>query len=662
MSTKWIRKYIIPILFLGLAGAILWTYTSVREEPVNEPAGEVTLSILPDYGVVSGKDITVWPKGTSLPQGMASYFFAAEPKVILTPTLRLSGQARASLDTRIKSRIILQSVDDKGQLYWQYQLREIPEQTFLLSQGMPGQADQKEYQAADIRLEVYAAYQLVNRIGEELMDQTGTIQLMVNSEVTVFGSINDIPLKETLTQALPITLQQTGFTLPKTEEAEVKHTLVEGQDLPGPWETLAVTITEHPLQFGISGFIIVLISLLLVITRSKSKTAAEHKRYREWITEGSVEVEDRMQIYIHELEGLVDLAIDMDRRVIYDSRLRRYYVLTEDMVYVYDPEHLRGILDHKQQLGRLLVEQRLINPEQLEIGLYYQKKIGRRLGESLIALGFIDETTLYSTLAAQHKLDYYELDPKSEIHDTEWLSKMNIREARALISLPLGRRADGIQVIASGETSREGIKNILEEIFGADIYLVFARPSAIHVILDLIEAKEREKLNIIKPENGQKATLNERLTEDERGEFKGAYYRGHILSLLLLKALRLVDTAILSEIPAKEDTLGWLVNKNIINSGLAGLIQGVGKAVETMEFKARQEKQIPGILEVLTGANFITEATVEWITKEAAIQGLPIDRLLLDNYLISESTLNHINVLFGTIESILKNYQGQELS
>ena len=85
------------------------------------------------------------------------------------------------------------------------------------------------------------------------------------------------------------------------------------------------------------------------------------------------------------------------------------------MTYIHDPGLTNPFIDNKQQLGKILIDRGLIQPEQLETGLYYQKRIGCRLGESLIALGFIDETILYSTLAAQQKIAYYELDTKKEI-------------------------------------------------------------------------------------------------------------------------------------------------------------------------------------------------------------------------------------------------------
>lgn len=652
MIAKWLRRYLVPILLLGLLASALWTYNSIKAQPVKSLPKEVTLSVIPEYEIISGKQLTVWPKGTTLPQGLASYFYAAEPMLILTPRVTLSGAEQAFFNARITSGVVLQAVDDKGQVYWQYPFIKTPERSFTLSQEPGGLEDQSSFAADELRLELAPAYEAINRISGELMFQTGTFQTMIYTEVEVSGEINGNTAEETLVQTLPITMQQAGFILPKTQEAAAEITLLEAEEIPGFGETVIVTIRNHRIPFGATAFLLLLLFLILVTTGDKSKTAKEHRRFREWITEGSVELKDRLQIHIHGLEGLVDLAIDLDRRVIYDSRMERYYVLTEDIVYVYDPENLRSLLDHKQQLGKLLMEQGLLSTEQLEMGLLYQKKIGRRLGESLVALGLIDETTLYSTLAAQSNLDYTELDPEGEF-DTGWLDKLNPREAIALMALPLGRRADGRLVIASAEAARANMKETLREIFSTDIYLIAARPTAIVEALERINAREREKDSLSRQEDGKKPSTKEGLSEEELDRFRASYFRGVIQPELLLKAYGRVKASVLSQVPEKENLLGWLVNKNIISSCAAGLIRGLGKATEAMEFKLRQEKKVPSVTEIMAGAEFITVETKAWAEQEALIQGEPAERILISNFITTEDTVAQAELLIGILRQLL---------
>jgi hypothetical protein len=656
MKSKRIIRLVLPILFVALSASILWTYLSIKKQPTRTYSEGLTLSVIPEYEIITGRQLTVWPKGSRLPQGMASYFYSAEPLLILKPKVLLSGAGQVSLQGKISSRIILQSVNDKGQVYWQYQYRGNPEEDYTLTKNMVGQADRSEYAAGELKLELLPAYEAINRISEELLYQVGTFQTLLITELTVTGEIEGVQREVTLLQTLPITMQATAFTLPKTEEAAAELALIATEDVPGLGETIFDTIGNQRLPFGITALLLLLIFLLLMLGRSRHEVAAEHRRFREWITEGSVELKDRLQIHIHELEGLVDLAIDLDRRVIYDTRLGSYYVLTEDMVYVYDPAYLKGLLDHKQQLGKLLLEQKILSPEQLELGLLYQKKIGRRLGESLIALGLIDETTLYSTLAAQAELNYYELDPNMEV-DTGWLDRLKLSEAKALMSLPLGLREDGRLVIASAEPAREHMKDTLQEIFGKDIYLIAVKPSAINTILERLEAREREETTLFQPGDMRRTDIKEGLSADERDRFRTFYLRGILIPELLLRAAGILKSGIMSQVPEKENLLSWLVNKNMLSSSLAALLKGLGKVLEEMDFMQRQ-KRLPSVTEVLAGAGFITAETKAWAEQEEHIRGVSADSILINNYLTSEETIREARLLLAAILSMMGELGG----
>ena len=400
--------------------------------------------------------------------------------------------------------------------------------------------------------------------------------------------------------------------------------------------------------------IILLIILMLLVNVKGTKAAATHRRYKEWITEGNVEIRDKLSINILSLEGLVDLAIDLDKRVIFDSGVNKYYVLAEDIVYVHDPDHTHSLLENKTQLGKLLLNRGIIIPEQLELGLYYQKKIGGRLGESLIALGFINETTLYSTLAAQQKVDYYELDPVNYSSDISWLDKMSIQKARALMSLPLGVRADGKLVVACSEASREGIKEALQEMFGTQVQITATRPSVIYEVLERLEDWEKEKQSIPTADSNNELVPVDRLTGKEREQFTAAYYRGIIQHELLLKAAGLVDSVTLSQIPEQEVMLSWLSNKNIISGEIANLIKGLDEAAEKMDFKARHEKQQPDFINLLLYAHYLTPETVEWVKREQILQGISASRTALYNYLASEETVRNAELLTDTLADILK--------
>lgn len=63
----------------------------------------------------------------------------------------------------------------------------------------------------------------------------------------------------------------------------------------------------------------------------------------------------------------------------------------------------------RQRLGDLLVTENIITNDQLELALQQQKQLGRKLGATLIDLGFIEEEQLLRFLAQQLNIPYFDL-------------------------------------------------------------------------------------------------------------------------------------------------------------------------------------------------------------------------------------------------------------
>ncbi|HEY3487904.1 MAG TPA: ATPase, T2SS/T4P/T4SS family [Gammaproteobacteria bacterium] len=78
---------------------------------------------------------------------------------------------------------------------------------------------------------------------------------------------------------------------------------------------------------------------------------------------------------------------------------------------------LQGAQRKKIRIGDLLVEHRVITQEQLEVALKEQRKLGRKLGQTLVTLGYIDENSLLDFLSKQLSmplidLKHFELKPE----------------------------------------------------------------------------------------------------------------------------------------------------------------------------------------------------------------------------------------------------------
>jgi hypothetical protein len=419
------------------------------------------------------------------------------------------------------------------------------------------------------------------------------------------------------------------------------------------WTYKSFKSNTATITYLVDAFIIILLVVLLIKNNSKTKIAVDHSNYLEWITDGNIESCSKLSVSIITLEDLVRLAIDLNKRVIHDSKLGKYFVLAEDMTYIHDPGMSNPLNDNKSQLGRLLIERGLIQAEQLETGLYYQKRIGCKLGESLLALGFIDETALYCTLATQQKNAFYELDSKTEYKDIAWTSKMSVNKAKALQALPLGYRSDGKLVIACGDASKAGVTAALKEMFGEEIYTVASRPSKIYEILNKIDATIKDYNGYALLIKERKIEAYERLTDNEWEQFTSAYYDGKIDTYLFIKSTGLVDPLQLAQIPNKEIIISWLIGKGLINGQIANLIKSFERINSKQKKEARQSKVIPSLVELLQEAHYINPDEADWAVRKAEQVGWSINQILIEDYLATADTIDYAMLILASLKSII---------
>ncbi len=120
----------------------------------------------------------------------------------------------------------------------------------------------------------------------------------------------------------------------------------------------------------------------------------------------------------------------------------------------------------KIRLGEILLQQKLISQEQLQIALEEQKRSRRKLGRVFVDSGFVSEDTISGALARQLNIPYihlkqYNLKPQA----VQRLPEMQARRFRAIVledqaNLLLVGMADPTDLFAYDEISRITKRNI----------------------------------------------------------------------------------------------------------------------------------------------------------------------------------------------------------
>ena len=98
----------------------------------------------------------------------------------------------------------------------------------------------------------------------------------------------------------------------------------------------------------------------------------------------------------------------------------------------------------QKQLGQLLIDNKLITPENLEEALNAQKEKGGLLGQVLVSLGYTTEEAIARALTAQYGFPYL---PLSGYEIDQEIAKMIPENVAKQYGLHDGRRGRGNQAV-----------------------------------------------------------------------------------------------------------------------------------------------------------------------------------------------------------------------
>lgn len=196
--------------------------------------------------------------------------------------------------------------------------------------------------AGEWAVNVSAAAARVERIREQLGASVGTVEIRVVAEVTT-NAEDGQPTRHTRSFGIDPNGETFSVTPPEaygeTYETTAERTVETGVTL-----SLAGAGTGL-LIAGLAG------TVVLGTTRARDgfelsapereRIAYERERvaFDEWITVGEVpeRLADRPSVEVERLEGLVDVAIDTDERVVEDPERNTLWVQTPTVTYRYEP-------------------------------------------------------------------------------------------------------------------------------------------------------------------------------------------------------------------------------------------------------------------------------------------------------------------------------------
>jgi MSHA biogenesis protein MshE len=153
----------------------------------------------------------------------------------------------------------------------------------------------------------------------------------------------------------------------------------------------------------------------------------------------------------------------------------------------------------KIRLGDLLVEKGLITDDQLQHALGEQKKLGRKLGGTLVELGMIDETSLLNLLASQLNIPLIDINNYNYSNDVAKILPESI--ARRYRALVLEDRGQDYLVAMADPTDIYALDEIQGKL-NKPVSQAIVRESALLENFDLVY-RRTEEISALASELGQ---------------------------------------------------------------------------------------------------------------------------------------------------------------
>lgn len=263
-----------------------------------------------------------------------AYFPRISPFLTGEYRVRYATTEGGSLDVNVDLELVVRRQSD-GVVYWR-SARPLAEAS--VSGASPGRTIPVAY-----RFNMSRALQSIERAETQLGDSPGSEEVVLRTETEFSGTVGGSAVDRTFVDTLRLEPDGDAFLVDdpgeitnrttRTEDVRVDRTYSPLRSLGGPLAVIA----------GFGG------AAVLAFARRQGELALSsperdrltHDRYDEWISTGTVPADvtetDERVVEVRELVDLVDVAVDTERRVLFDPERDLYLVPGDRLVYFCRP-------------------------------------------------------------------------------------------------------------------------------------------------------------------------------------------------------------------------------------------------------------------------------------------------------------------------------------
>ncbi|MGM0605865.1 MAG: DUF5305 domain-containing protein [Halobacteriota archaeon] len=330
---------LIVVVLVLLTSVLGWWAYQVNVVPEIEDQQRVveqwSESTTYDHSAVITNGTLVWDRGDRVTNRPLYYVRVADD---LDSTYGYEYAAeRGEVTVSTESYLVVRGVDsgDSEEVFW--------EVTEPLATGTTEGLAPGDSHTVDATVNITAVLETIATVETQLAAREGLVDVRVVSVSTVDGVVEGTAVSHTYTSELPMVVTPQTFRVIELETIDEEHQT---------FETVGVVV--EPTTFESIGSIalfalsaVALLSVLLGkytgyvdLTDEERELLAierDRERFTDWISQGTFPAEREYDstVLVDSLEGLVDVAIDTNKRVIEDSQLGVSTVLDNDYIYIY---------------------------------------------------------------------------------------------------------------------------------------------------------------------------------------------------------------------------------------------------------------------------------------------------------------------------------------
>jgi hypothetical protein len=277
----------------------------------------------------------LYPVGTVLESGRPAYFLNVAPALDMRFAYRIDSSDSVNVGGTIQTLVVASGTvkdGDNQTTYWQKEFA-VKSSSFTLTDPSPIETS--------FSVNIPEIQAMVKGISEQL-NYTDETSLTVVNRVAYGGMINGVEVNNVTDYTLPITVNNAYYQVPTTGLINSDTTNVT------QFSSVAKAPTTQTLATPSIAMIICAIVCMCAVIMHKSGKKVEpaclailekeqkDAEFKDSVSLGKMpENHPFTPVAINSLKGLVDGAVDMNSRVIFDKDIKTYFTISNGVIYTF---------------------------------------------------------------------------------------------------------------------------------------------------------------------------------------------------------------------------------------------------------------------------------------------------------------------------------------